>query len=237
MVITGKTFGSGNRRYGFLGVGSKADAYDGTKDSGNYFAGTMDDVRIYSRALSNTEIMQLSFFGPANDVCVLVQYVLALPVVFALHRILGRQAPGRSLVAGWVAVLALVLIASFAGGCASTPENTRKQVVLQISDDNVKNWQTAFNVVNNLTNTFGKGNVDIEVIAFGDGIHALTFDSKAASRIPGAVSRGAHVIACENSMRRFKLSKQDMAPEVGYVRTGVQRIIERQQQGWTVIRP
>ena len=133
--------------------------------------------------------------------------------------------------------LALVAVAAFASGCASTAEKTRKQVVLQISDDSVKNWQTAFNVVNNLTNEYGKGNVDIELIAFSDGIHALTFDSKAASRIQGAVSRGASVIACENSMTRFKLTKQDMAPEVSYVRAGVQRIIERQEQGWVVIRP
>ena len=133
--------------------------------------------------------------------------------------------------------LALVTLAGFAGGCASTAETTRKQVVLQISDDNPKNWQTAFNVVNNLTSVYGKGNVDIELIAFSDGINALTFDSKAASRIPGALGQGARVIACENSMKRFKLSQQDMAPEVSYVPAGVQRIIERQQEGWTLIRP
>ena len=124
-----------------------------------------------------------------------------------------------------------------AAGCASLQEKQKQQVVLQISDDNAKTWQTAFNVVNNLTNTYGKGNVDIELVAFGDAIHALTFDSKAASRIPGAVGQGAKVIACENSMTRFKLSRGDMAPDLAYVRAGVQRIIERQREGWTVIRP
>ena len=38
-------------------------------------------------------------------------------------------------------------------------------------------------------------------------------------------------------MTRFKLSRGDMAPELVYVRAGVQRIIERQREGWTVIRP
>lgn len=127
--------------------------------------------------------------------------------------------------------------AVLAAGCAPLQGKQKQQVVLQISDDNVKTWQTAFNVVNNLTNTYGKGNVDIELVAFGDAIHALTFDSKAASRIPGAVGQGAKVIACENSMTRFKLSRGDMAPELVYVRAGVQRIIERQREGWTVIRP
>lgn len=132
--------------------------------------------------------------------------------------------------------ITVLCLAAILGGCASMQEK-KQQVVLQISDDNPKTWQTAFNVVNNLTNTYGKGNVDIEVVAFGDGINSLTFDSKAASRIPGALGQGARVFACENSMGRFKLSKQDMAPDISYVRAGVQRIIERQREGWTVIRP
>lgn len=140
---------------------------------------------------------------------------------------------------GWAKFLPVMLIglAAALGGCSLVQEKEKQQVVLQVSDDNVKTWQTAFNVVNNLTNTYGKGNVEIEVVAFGDGINALTFDSKAASRIPGALGQGAKVIACENSMKRFKLSRQDMAPELFYVQAGVQRIIERQRQGWIVIRP
>lgn len=139
----------------------------------------------------------------------------------------------------WSAIPALLLIALAAAlaSCASLQDKPRQQVILQISDDNAKTWQTAFNVVNNLTATYGKGNVDIEVVAFGEGINALTFDSAAASRIPGALGQGAMVIACENSMTRFKLSRNEMAPEIGYVRAGVQRIIERQQQGWMIIRP
>lgn len=138
--------------------------------------------------------------------------------------------------AKWLLV-AFVAVSASLGGCAMTPEKHRPQIVLQISDDNPKSWHLTFNVVNNLTNTYGKDNVDIEIVAFGEGIHALTFDSKAAGRIPGAIERGTKVIACGNSMRRFKLSKNDMAPDLTYVQTGVQRIIDRQREGWTVIRP
>ncbi|MBN2129130.1 MAG: LamG domain-containing protein, partial [Sedimentisphaerales bacterium] len=66
---TGRSCGNGDKRYGFLGVGSQADKYDGAKLPGTYFAGDMDDVRVYSRALTKSEIVQLSFFGPANDDC------------------------------------------------------------------------------------------------------------------------------------------------------------------------
>jgi len=57
----GSTFGRGvNTRYGFLGVGSEATTFDGSRGPNNYFDGDMDDVRIYNRALSAEEISQLA---------------------------------------------------------------------------------------------------------------------------------------------------------------------------------
>ena len=44
-------------------------------------------------------------FGPANDVCVIVQYLLALPVALALHRLLRRHAPTASRVATLAALV------------------------------------------------------------------------------------------------------------------------------------
>jgi len=57
----GSTFGRGVRtRYGFIGVGSEATSFDGSKGPTSYFDGNMDDVRIYNRALSAAEISQLA---------------------------------------------------------------------------------------------------------------------------------------------------------------------------------
>ncbi len=57
----GSTFGRGvNTRYGFLGVGSEATTFDGSRGPNNYFNGDMDDVRIYDRALSAEEIAELA---------------------------------------------------------------------------------------------------------------------------------------------------------------------------------
>jgi intracellular sulfur oxidation DsrE/DsrF family protein len=38
-------------------------------------------------------------------------------------------------------------------------------------------------------------------------------------------------------MGRNKLSRSDMAPDVIYVRAGVQHIITREREGWVNIRP
>lgn len=138
--------------------------------------------------------------------------------------------------AKYIALL-LAGLAIALGGCASLQGPEKQRVVLQLSDDNPKNWHTAFNVVNNMVADLGKENVEIEIVAFSDGINALTFDSKVAGRIPVATEKGAKVVACENSMKRFKLSREDMANEVTYKRVGVQHIIARQKEGWNVIRP
>jgi len=60
-TTAGSTFGTGNTRYGFVGVRSEADVFDGNQnDPGWPFAGNLDDVRIYERALSQAEIVNLA---------------------------------------------------------------------------------------------------------------------------------------------------------------------------------
>jgi hypothetical protein len=56
----GSTFGSGNTRFGFLGAGSEATAFNGDPGPDDYFQGDLDEVRIYSRALSQAEIANLA---------------------------------------------------------------------------------------------------------------------------------------------------------------------------------
>lgn len=63
----GRSFGTGTTRFGFLGIGSRADRFDGNKGAAGYFTWDLDDVRIYDRALSRAEIEQLAFGGPSND--------------------------------------------------------------------------------------------------------------------------------------------------------------------------
>jgi len=125
-------------------------------------------------------------------------------------------------------------------GFASTgalAEAARQGVVIQVSDDSQKTWNQALNVVKNVQDAYGKDKVDIEVVAFGFGAGMLKMDSPLANRIDDTLASGAMVSMCENTMRGQKLTKDDMHPRIGYVKAGVIEIIEKQKQGWTVIRP
>jgi len=130
-------------------------------------------------------------------------------------------------------VLALLAIAALGGAGSALAE----KIVVQVSDGNTATWNQALNVVGNLREAYGS-DTQIELVAFGQGINMLKFDAPVAPRLLEAQTKlGAKVYACENSMGRNKLSRSDMAPDVIYVKAGVEHIITRQREGWVNIRP
>jgi hypothetical protein len=111
------------------------------------------------------------------------------------------------------------------------------KLVVQVSDSNPATWNLALNNVKNVQKDLGKDNVDVEIVAYGPGIGMLKADSEVASRVGEAVDSGVKVVACENTMRGQKLSKDDMNAKIGYVPSGVVEIMQLQQKGYAYLRP
>jgi intracellular sulfur oxidation DsrE/DsrF family protein len=137
--------------------------------------------------------------------------------------------------------LVVAAIAAVTAGCASTsgPQAAggKRGVVIQVSDGDPKTWNQALNVVRNVQQAYGKDKVDVEMVVFGNGIGMLQFDSPLASRVEDTLASGANVSMCENTMRGRKVTRKDMLPRIGYVKAGVIEIIDKQGQGWVVVRP
>jgi hypothetical protein len=83
----------------------------------------------------------------------------------------------------------------------------------------------------------GAGQVDIEVVVYGPGIAMLKQESPAADRIDQAEKAGIRVVACQNTMKAQKLTKEDMLGTIGYVPAGVVELMKKQQEGYAYIRP
>ena len=131
--------------------------------------------------------------------------------------------------------LAVALVAFAALAVASNA--LAEKVVLQVSDGNPTTWNQALNVVGNLREAYGP-DTQIELVAFGQGINMLKLDAPVASRLIDAQkAQGAKIYACENSMARQKLARDDMAPGLIYVHAAIEHIITRQREGWVNIRP
>lgn len=128
--------------------------------------------------------------------------------------------------------------ASQAKAMPGASEMSQKQkVILQVSDADPKKWNLALNNAKNVQEDLGKDKVDIEIVAYGPGIGMLKVDSTVGNRINDAVAAGVNVVACENTMRNTKLTKDDMLGGIGYVKAGVVELMQKQQQGYAYIRP
>lgn len=140
------------------------------------------------------------------------------------------------LTASLAATLAMTL-----PGCATTaaPAATAPahHLVLQVSDNDPAKWNLALNNARNAQEAVGKDQIEVEIVAYGPGIHMLKADATVANRVQQAVQSGVSIVACQNTMTGQKLTAADMNPAVGYVPAGVVELMKRQQQGWAYLRP
>ncbi len=120
---------------------------------------------------------------------------------------------------------------------ATAQAGDKAKMVIQVSDNDSAKWNLALNNANNIQKDLGKDNVDLEIVAFGPGINMLKADSEVGNRVAEAVEGGVRVMACQNTMRKMKLNKEDMLSSVGFVPSGVVEILKKQQQSYAYLRP
>jgi hypothetical protein len=120
---------------------------------------------------------------------------------------------------------------------AQAQKSERQRVVFQVSDNDPAKWNLALNNAQNVQADLGKGNVDIEIVAYGPGLGMLKADSKVAPRLAQALDNSIGLMACENTMRKTKTTKAGMYSGISYVKAGVTHIMQRQQEGWAYVRP
>lgn len=135
------------------------------------------------------------------------------------------------------ALLAALAFGALLSGQAAAQATSaaKERVIIQVSTPEQRIWNQALNYVENLQELYGKDNVEIEIVALGWGIGMLKFDSPLATRVAEALKRGATLQACEVTMGRQKLTKQDMLPDIGYVKAGLGQVVKRQKEGWSYI--
>ncbi|OHC68239.1 MAG: hypothetical protein A3H93_06745 [Rhodocyclales bacterium RIFCSPLOWO2_02_FULL_63_24] len=113
----------------------------------------------------------------------------------------------------------------------------KERMVIQVSDADSKKWNLALNNAKNVQTDLGADKTEIEIVAYGPGIGMLKADAEVANRIEEAAAAGVKVVACENTMKAQKISRDDMHKNVEYVPAGVVELMRRQQQGYAYIRP
>jgi intracellular sulfur oxidation DsrE/DsrF family protein len=113
----------------------------------------------------------------------------------------------------------------------------KHRVVFQVSDNDPAKWNLALNNARNVQADLGRGNVEVEIVAYGPGLSMLKMESPVSARLAQALDGGVGLLACENTMQNTKTTKSDMYGGIGYVGSGVTHIMKRQKEGWAYIRP
>ena len=155
-----------------------------------------------------------------------------------MHRTLSDPGRRRALRAAMGAVIVIGTLAWARGASAqSASSGAKNKVVIQVSDADPKKWALALNNAKNVQQDLGKDQVEIEVVAYGPGLAMLKLDSEIGGRVSEALGDGVKLVACENTMTNQKLTREDMLPRIGYVKSGVVELMNKQQQGFAYIRP
>ena len=132
-------------------------------------------------------------------------------------------------------LFAVALASPFA---AQAGKDGRHQVVIQVTDNDPGKWNLALNVAENLQEAYGKDKVDVEIVAYGPGLNMLKAESKVMGRLNKAQDKSVTLVACANTMRKMKVTKDGLHPgSVVAADGGVVHIFQRQGEGWDTIRP
>ena len=133
----------------------------------------------------------------------------------------------------------LPLAALTLGAHAQTaPPAHKHRLVIQVTDNDPARWTMILNNAKNAQEDVGGADkIEIEIVAYGPGIHMLKNDSAVGSRVAEAVKSGVKIVGCENTMKGLKLSKDEMLPTIGYVPAGITELMKKQQEGWAYVRP
>ena len=114
-------------------------------------------------------------------------------------------------------------------------------ILLQLSDKDPDKQDAVLSVANNLIKHYESPDlVDIEIVAFGPGIHLLVAGNPREARISSLVESGVRFVGCMNtvdSLERETGKRPEMNEHTIPVQTGVAHVVERVREGYVLVRP
>lgn len=92
--------------------------------------------------------------------------------------------------------------------------------------------------VDKVLTDIGESKLNITVVAYEDGIHALLANNKKTSQLlTKLANRGVKFKACRISMRAWELKEDDFPLEVDFVPAGAPEVVKLQMQGYKYWQP
>lgn len=144
-----------------------------------------------------------------------------------------------------LALAAAVCTAGFAGPVRAQAADGFHQLVLYLSEADMAKMNGVLDIAANVSRHYsGIGEeVEIEIVAFAEGLHMLREDtSPVKRRLVNFMQSMVNVTfqACGNTldtMERNEGDRPELLEGVEMVQTGVAHLLQRSEEGWTLVRP
>ncbi|MCC7507426.1 MAG: DsrE family protein [Saprospiraceae bacterium] len=135
-----------------------------------------------------------------------------------------------------LALLLFVASAAFAQSNAPAVMSTKKhKVVFQLTSNDTLVHKALIKQITNFLNA--APNARIEVVCHNNGITFLQKDvTKQGEKIRELKAKGVDFVACENTMRERKISRESLMTECRTVPAGLVEIVMKQEKGWSYIK-
>lgn len=121
-------------------------------------------------------------------------------------------------------------------GAKATLDKYHAIYQIDVSDSNVIK-KTLRNINNALNDPRLKGKVQIELIAFADGVATYLKTSPYEQTLKDLVLKGVIVAQCANTLKEKHINRDQLYDFVGIVPSGNGELIIRQAEGWSVVKP
>lgn len=113
-------------------------------------------------------------------------------------------------------------------------DNTPK-IIIDFELEENKGTEDLIRHVSNIQNYY-QGNAVIEVMAYGPGIKLLMKTNRYTDQLIKLAEAGATFVACQNTMQRLNLSKDQLIDLAAEAPSGLGHIIDRQREGWAYLK-
>ena len=114
------------------------------------------------------------------------------------------------------------------------PDTKQHRIIFHLASADSVVHRTLVRQINNLLEVWPKANIEVVVHAWALGFMRL--ESTVAPEIKVLAEKGIAFAVCENSMRRSKLTKEQMLKQSSFVPVGLAELVMKQEEGWSYIK-
>ncbi|MDQ6911525.1 MAG: DsrE family protein [Verrucomicrobiota bacterium] len=115
--------------------------------------------------------------------------------------------------------------------------NGKHRVLFEVTMAGENQWTGVLNNVKNVREALGKENTEVFVVAHSNGLGLLVQkNNPLAERIKGLADEGVIFAACENTMKKKNVRKEDLLPSATTVDSGVAEVVRKEEAGWSYVK-